>query len=48
VTVGEQQRPAMSRAVGGEFVDALARADVEREMVQSGPEPVVLAGGQRR
>ena len=45
---GEQQRPAVGRAVRGELVDALPRAGVEREMVQPGPEPVVLAGGQSR
>ena len=46
--VREQQRPAVGRAVRGELVDALPRAGVEREMVQPGPEPVVLAGGLGR
>src|SRR5690348_11915362 len=46
--VREQQRPAVGRAVRGELVDALARAGVEREVVQAGPEPVVVFGGHGR
>ena len=46
--VREQQRPAVGRAVRGELVDALPWAGVEREVVQPGPEPVVLAAGQGR
>jgi hypothetical protein len=45
--VGEQQRPAECRSFSSKAVDVLAGSGVEREMVQSGSQPVVLSGGQR-
>jgi hypothetical protein len=47
VPVGEQQRPAVGRACGSEGVDGIARASVECEVVQPGPQPVMVIGGQR-
>ena len=48
MAVGEQQRPAVRRRVGGDGVDGLAAARVEGEMVQAGAQPVVFGAGERR
>jgi hypothetical protein len=44
--LGEQQRPAGSRARRREGIDASAVARVKREMVQPRPEPVMSGRGE--
>lgn len=46
VAVGEEQCPAVLAGLGDEEVDAVGGVDMEREVVQSGGEPVVAFSGE--
>lgn len=47
VTAGEEQGPAVLAGFHDEEVEAVGGVEVEREVVQSGGEPVVAAAGER-